>query len=79
MQVKDSTVELAKYWAKTGVDILFDGADPFKGSVSREKLEDNLYNKIFIKILEQETFELTEEEFLLCVELSKLTYELQRH
>lgn len=72
MQVEYSTIELARYWAKTGVDILFDEASPFMGTISKEKLEENLYTKILIKILEQETFDLTEQELLLCMELSKL-------
>jgi hypothetical protein len=72
MQVKSPTVELARYWARTGTEILFDGTDPFLGTVSKEKLEENLYNKIFIKILEHETTDLSEAEFQKCIELSKI-------
>lgn len=68
----EPTSELAKYWAKTGADILFDGTDPFKGCVSKEKLEENLYNQILINILEHETSDLSEEQFQKCVELSKI-------
>jgi hypothetical protein len=66
----EPTVELAKYWAKTGADILFEEKDPFQGQVSKEKLEQNLYNQILINILEHETSDLSEEQFQMCVELS---------
>jgi len=68
----EPTSELARFWAKTGTDILFDGTDPFQGSVSREKLEQNMYNQILINILEHETSDLSEEQFQKCVELSKI-------
>lgn len=68
----EPTSELARFWAKIGTDILFDGTDPFQGTVSREKLEANMYNQILINILEHETSDLSEEQFQKCVELSKI-------
>ena len=68
----EPTSELAKHWAKVGTNILFDGTDPFQGTVSKEKLEQNLYNQILINILEHETSDLSEEQFRKCIDLSKM-------
>jgi hypothetical protein len=68
----EPTSELAKHWANVGTSILFDGTDPFQSTVSKEKLEQNLYNQILINILEHETSDLSEEQFRKCVELSKI-------
>jgi hypothetical protein len=68
----EPTAELAKYWAKTGAGILFEEMDPFQGQVSKEDLEQNLYNQILRNILEHETSDLSEDQFRKCVELSKI-------
>ena len=45
MITRTPTTDVAKYWAKTGTDILFEG-NIFDETVSKEKLEYNLYNQI---------------------------------
>jgi len=71
-KLTSKATDLARFWAKTGSEILFAESDPFQGKVDREKLEENLYNEILRKIIDHETTDLTENEFKTCVELSKL-------
>jgi hypothetical protein len=72
MKLRDTTEEVAAYWAKEGTDIIFAESDPFKGQVSREKLEQNLKNQILKNILEEETAEISEVQFVECIEQSKI-------
>ena len=72
MEVKSPTIELAKYWSDEAVGILFSEGDPFGGSVDPEKLKQNIYNEIIRKLVDHETFELSESEFQECVRLAKL-------
>lgn len=68
----EPTLELAKFWARTGTEILFESADPFDGQVSKEKLEANLLNQILENILKHETTDISEEQFQKCIDLSKI-------
>lgn len=72
MTVESPTIELAKYWSEEAVGILFSEGDPFGGSVDQAKLKENIYNEIIRKLVDEETFELSEEEFQECVRLAKL-------
>lgn len=71
MNVKSPTIELARYWAEEATAILFSEGDPFAGSVDQNKLKENIYNEIIRKLVDEETFELSEEEFQECVRLTK--------
>ncbi len=70
-KLRTTTEDTARYWAKTGADILFAETDPFEGTVSKEKLEQNLYNKILINIVEFEIPEVSEAQLKECIELSR--------
>lgn len=70
--LRTKTSDLARYWAKTGTDILFSEKDPFDGSVSKEKLENNLYDQIIINIVNFETTDVSEEQLQACIEKSKI-------
>lgn len=70
-KLRTSTEDTARYWAKTGTDILFSEADPFDGKVSKDKLEQNLYNRILMNIIDFETTDVSEAQLAECIELSK--------
>ena len=70
-KLRTTTEDTARYWAKTGTDILFSESDPFEGTVSKEKLEQNLYNQILINIIEFETPDVSEAQLKEYIELSK--------
>lgn len=70
-KLRTSTEDTARYWAKTGTDILFSESDPFDGKVSKEKLEQNLYNRILMNIIDHETTDVSEAQLAECIELSK--------
>jgi len=61
------TTTEARFWAETGVEILFSEGDPFSGKVDRYQLINILYNTTLKKLLEEDTSELSEEEFNQCV------------
>jgi len=61
------TTTEARFWAETGVEILFSEGDPFSGNVDKTRLVDILYNTTLKKLLEEDTSELSEEEFNQCV------------
>ena len=61
------TTTEARVWAETGVEILFSEGDPFSGKVDRARLIDILYNTTLKKLIEEDTSELSEEEFNQCV------------
>jgi len=61
------TTTEARFWAETGVEILFSEGDPFSGKVDRARLIDILYNTTLKKLIEEDTSELSEEEFNQCV------------
>lgn len=69
--LRTKTSDLARYWAKTGTAILFSEADPFDGKVSKDKLEQNLYNRILMNIIDFETTDVSEAQLAECIELSK--------
>lgn len=69
--LRNKTSDLARYWAKTGTDILFSESDPFDGKVSKDKLEQNLYNRILMNIIDFETTDVSEAQLAECIELSK--------
>jgi len=65
------TEEVARYWAKTGAEVLFAEKDMFNGTVSKEKLETNLYEQMIVNLLELDTSDISEEQLQHCIELSK--------
>lgn len=69
--MRQPTIDVAKYWAKTGVDVLFAEADPFDGEVNRDTLEENLYQQILINIVDHNTSDVSEEQLQECITLSK--------
>lgn len=70
-KLRTSTEDTARYWAKTGTDILLSESDPFDGKVSKDKLEQNLYNRILMNIIDFETTDVSEAQLAECIELSK--------
>ena len=70
-KLRTTTEDTARYWARTGTSILFSESDPFDGTVSKEKLEQNLYNQILINIIEFETPDVSEAQLKEYIELSK--------
>ena len=70
-KLRTSTEDTARYWAKTGTAILFSESDPFDGKVSKDKLEQNLYNRILMNIIDFETTDVSEAQLAECIELSK--------
>lgn len=70
-KLRTSTEDTARYWAKIGTDILLSESDPFDGKVSKDKLEQNLYNRILMNIIDFETTDVSEAQLAECIELSK--------
>lgn len=71
IELKTPTNDVARYWAKTGAEVLFAEKDLFDGQVSKEKLEDNLYLQILKNLLESDTSDISEDQLQDCIERSK--------
>lgn len=69
--MREPSIEVAKYWAKTGTEVLFCEKDPFNGEVDREKLETNLYNQILKNIVDHNTSDVSEGQLQKCIEDAK--------
>jgi len=66
--MRQPTIEVAKYWAKTGAEVLFAEKDPFDGLVDQEILENELYNQILRNIVDHNTSDISEGQLQKCIE-----------
>ncbi|MFA7157042.1 MAG: hypothetical protein WC123_05045 [Bacilli bacterium] len=70
--MRQSTIDTAKYWAKTGTDILFTDENPFNGTVSKESLEEKLYCQILKNLVDHNTAEISEQQLQICINESTI-------
>lgn len=68
--MKQPTIDIAKYWAKTGADILFTGKNPFNGTVDKEIFEKKLYFQILKNLIDDNTAEISEQQLQACIKES---------
>jgi hypothetical protein len=62
----------ARFWAETAVEILFSEGDPFKGQVNRDSLVTEIEAATLLKLVTEDTADLSEEEFEECIKNSKI-------
>lgn len=62
-----TTQQEAQYWAETGAEILLSNGDLFKGRVDKDSLVRVLYEKILQKLVNEDTYDLSEDEFKECI------------
>ena len=70
--MRQPSIEVAQYWAKTGTDILFTENSPFNETVDKDKLEENLYNQILKNLVDHNTSDISEEQLQNCINNSKI-------
>ena len=70
--MREPSIELAKYWARIGTEILFAEKDPFNGTVDKEKLEEKLYNQILINLVDHNTSDISEQQLQECINNSRI-------
>lgn len=68
-----ATRELAKIWAGTAVEILFEAGDPFMGEVKRHELKREIELEVLRKLVTTDEPDLTEKEFADCIARAKAT------
>lgn len=61
----------ARFWAETAVEILFSEGDPFAGLVDRDSLVTQIEAATLLKLVTEDTPDLSEEEFNECIKNSK--------
>jgi hypothetical protein len=66
------TMEHAQGLAEVAVTILFSEGDPFKGEVDKEVLTEEIRKATLIKLVTEDDDVLSEEEFQMCINNSKL-------
>lgn len=73
MMKQQRTVDIAKYWAEQGTEILFSEDKVLSETLDKETLKDKLYGKILANLVDFDTFEITEDQFAECVNQSKIS------